>query len=570
MKKQEKHIISTIIIILLCLILAAVGIYFLLPEEYKTNKDFYSYSFVEETEIKTLYENYTSDTDSTSKNKETENSSVKNKTDADQNSVTVKEKTTKASSTTKPQQQITTKPVTTKISPSIKLSKSSVTINEGESFKLSATTVPYSTTVSWRSNNTSVATVTQSGNVKGVKEGNVTIYAEITYNGTKYSASCLVKVNNTDCTLSFNSNGGSAVSVQTVKKGSKISLPNPTKSYSVALNANGGSLTSSQYTKYCTFDGWYENPGLNGTKYTAGSSYTVTENKTLYAKWINPTLGNINSAARDGYTFLGWYTAKSGGTKYTSMSSVSGNITLFAQWQVNPSIEKMPDVTLYMNGGSKKITPTVTPSNVSVTWESSNTSIVTVNNGNVSPVAPGTARITASISYGGQTVSQSFNVTIPTPEVKLSSYSGSARINIQKTGTQLNNSTVGWAVSLPSVTSSNIGGTGYKGWELISGSAVIDGFTMYITQPGTVRVRYKNCGYYSDVYTFTLTLYKHTSDENIIRKSPGESSEKTGKHVPTNYDIEIQKFQVDPNGCHLWGYIDYNGTKGWITCLVLN
>ncbi len=339
MKKQEKHIMSTVIIILLCLILASVGIYFLLPEEYKeskTNKDFYSYSFVEETEIKTLYENYTSDTDSTFKNKETENNSVKNQTDANQNSVTVKEKTTKASSTTKPQKQITTKPVTTKISPSIKLSKSSVTINEGESFKLSATTVPYSTTVSWRSNNTSVATVTQSGNVKGVKEGNVTIYAEITYNGTKYSASCLVKVNNTDCTLSFNSNGGSAVSVQTVKKGSKIPLPNPTKSYSVALNANGGSLTSSQYTKYCTFDGWYENPGLNGTKYTAGSSYTVTGNKTLYAKWINPTLGNINSATRDGYTFLGWYTAESGGTKYTNMSSVSGNITLYAQWKQNP------------------------------------------------------------------------------------------------------------------------------------------------------------------------------------------------------------------------------------------
>jgi len=85
-----------------------------------------------------------------------------------------------------------------------------------------------------------------------------------------------------DFTVTFNINGGSGTGPvsQTVKEGSSITLP----------GRNDLSKTGS------TFGGWNTKADGTGTNYDAGSSYIVTGNITLYAKWEAP-LGIIPSTA---------------------------------------------------------------------------------------------------------------------------------------------------------------------------------------------------------------------------------------------------------------------------------
>jgi uncharacterized repeat protein (TIGR02543 family) len=52
----------------------------------------------------------------------------------------------------------------------------------------------------------------------------------------------------------------------------------------------------------------------------------------LYAQWSNPSAGALASPTRTDYTFDGWYTAKTGGTKVTAATVVSSNITVYAHW----------------------------------------------------------------------------------------------------------------------------------------------------------------------------------------------------------------------------------------------
>jgi uncharacterized repeat protein (TIGR02543 family) len=75
----------------------------------------------------------------------------------------------------------------------------------------------------------------------------------------------------TTYTVTFDANGGSGTvpSAQTVGEGSTMYLP------------NGDGLTKTGYI----FGGWNANSSGTGSNYSAGESYTVTGNVTLYAKW---------------------------------------------------------------------------------------------------------------------------------------------------------------------------------------------------------------------------------------------------------------------------------------------
>lgn len=160
-------------------------------------------------------------------------------------------------------------------------------------------------------------------------------------------------------TISFNANGGSvSTSSKTVTSGSTYgTLPTPTR------------------TGY-TFNGWYT-ASSGGTKITSSSMVALTANQTLYAHWTEipkdfiitfnasggsvstssksvtngSTYGTLPTPTRSGYTFDGWYTAVSGGTKITSSSTVSltTNQTLYAHWTANP---KTYTITFNANGGS--------------------------------------------------------------------------------------------------------------------------------------------------------------------------------------------------------------------------
>jgi uncharacterized repeat protein (TIGR02543 family) len=167
------------------------------------------------------------------------------------------------------------------------------------------------------------------------------------------------------------------------------------KSYTVTWNANGGTVSPASTTKThgstlgtlptptraataeysYTFAGWFT-AASGGTQIS--STTTVTGNVTYYAHWTatkrsytatfngnggstpspssitkeyNVALGTLPTCSRTGYTFLGWYTASSGGTKISTTTVVTKDITYYAQWSIN-------SYTLTFNPNGGTVTPT--------------------------------------------------------------------------------------------------------------------------------------------------------------------------------------------------------------------
>ena len=154
--------------------------------------------------------------------------------------------------------------------------------------------------------------------------------------------------------------------------------------YAVTLNTNGGTINSGNVTGYTygvgatlpaaddmtytghTFKGWYDNENLTGSPVTAIGG-AETGNKEYWAKWeinqytitfdtnggseiapITQDYGTEITApdnpTRKGYTFKGW-------DKEIPETMPAGNITVKAQWEINPYT-----ITFDTNGGSE-ITP---------------------------------------------------------------------------------------------------------------------------------------------------------------------------------------------------------------------
>ena len=179
---------------------------------------------------------------------------------------------------------------------------------------------------------------------------------------------------------------------------------------SISFDANGGSVdtaskTVTYYSTYgnlptpaartgYTFDGWYTAKD-GGTQVTSNTIVATSAGSTLYAHWTankytvtfdenggdtpskasqsvtyDSTYGTLATVTRTGYTFDGWYTAASGGTKVTSTTKVSttGDRTLYAHWTANKYT-----VTFDENGGD-------TPSKASqfVTYDSTYGTLATV------------------------------------------------------------------------------------------------------------------------------------------------------------------------------------------------
>ena len=165
-------------------------------------------------------------------------------------------------------------------------------------------------------------------------------------------------------TVTFNSNGGGAVSSQTVSYGNKASKPSDPSRVGYI------------------FAGWYSDKEL--TKSYDFSSNTITSNITLYAKWTGITyavsyeLGNgglygdnhpetavfgesvgISNPTRPGYNFAGWTSSEDDGLATDSARYNNG--TAWAQWtgaaQTSETFMNLRKVA----DGEVKLTATWTP-----------------------------------------------------------------------------------------------------------------------------------------------------------------------------------------------------------------
>ena len=156
-------------------------------------------------------------------------------------------------------------------------------------------------------------------------------------------------------TVTFNSNGGSAVSAITnVKKGSTITLP--------ASPSKDGFI----------FEGWYTDKDAITGQFSAATA--ITSDLTLYAKWtadshytvtFNSNGGSAVSAitnvkkgstitlpaspSKDGFIFEGWYTDKDAITgQFSAATAITSDLTLYAKWTADSHYT----VTFNSNGGS--------------------------------------------------------------------------------------------------------------------------------------------------------------------------------------------------------------------------
>lgn len=89
-----------------------------------------------------------------------------------------------------------------------------------------------------------------------------------------------------------------------------------------------------------------------------GTVKTTSQNVTY-----DSTYGTLPTPTRDGYSFNGWYTAKTGGTKVTNTTKVTTakDHTLYAQWQ------KIPETTTTSKATTTTTTTTTTTSTTTTT-----------------------------------------------------------------------------------------------------------------------------------------------------------------------------------------------------------
>jgi len=252
----------------------------------------------------------------------------------------------------------------------IKVDKTTASLKYGESIKVNATITPSNATnknVTWTSSDTSLVTVDSSGNIKAVG----------------------------------NKNGSSTVTVKTVDGGYSAIIKVSVSS----IKVTGVSLNKSSVTLQYG----------SSTKLTATVSPGNAANKNVTWTSSNTSLvtvdgsGNIKAVGnKDGSATI---TVKTNDGGYTANCVVKVSSIKVTGVSLDKSI-----ITLKYNN-TIKVNATVTPSNAAnknVTWTSSNTSLVTVdNNGNIKAVAnkDGTATVTVKTVDGGYSASVKVTVT---------------------------------------------------------------------------------------------------------------------------------------------------------------
>ena len=211
--------------------------------------------------------------------------------------------------------------------------------------------------------------------------GTVLGASEITTANTTYYASYSYTV-----TLSFNGNGSTSGTAPANVSGTAYMKYNGTKvGASLTLPANPFAKTG--YTLDSTYP-WNTNTAGTGTAYKAQTSYSFTTSVILYAKWTinnytltananngtiasttgwtgtgatatksvqyNAQYGTLPTVSRTGYTFKGWYTSATAGTKVETTTKMgAANTTIYAQWTINTVTL---DVTYYNQGSTRTYT----------------------------------------------------------------------------------------------------------------------------------------------------------------------------------------------------------------------
>ena len=380
--------------------------------------------------------------------------------------------------------------VTPQLATGVSLNKTSASIVVDKTLQLTATVTPSNTTnpaVTWKSSNTSIATVSSSGLVTAKAVGTATITVT-TADGSNKSATCAVTVTPQLATgVSLNKTTASIVVDNTLQLTATVSPSNTTNpavtwsssNTSIATVSNTGLVTAkavgSATITVTTADGSNKSAtcavtvtpqlatGVSLNKTTA----SIVVDKTLQlsatvspSNTTNPavTWSSSNTSIAT-VSNTGLVTAKALGSATITVTTVDGSdksatcdITVTPQLATGVSLDKTSASIVVEK--TLQLSATVSPSNTSnpaVTWSSSNTSIATVSNtGLVTAKALGTATITVTTADGSNK-SATCQVTV-TPQLaeSITLNQTTAEINVGETVT------LTATVSPPNTTNPNV------------------------------------------------------------------------------------------------------------------
>ena len=340
---------------------------------------------------------------------------------------------------------------------SVALSKYTLSLEAGQSEMLTATITPKDATdqsITWKSSNENVATVTADGQVHAVHGGSCSITC--TSNSGSKTVSCAVTVIEHVSGVSFPQAQESMYVTETrtlkpvirPETASDHSMQWTSSDPSIATVNAAGTVTAvkagSAIISVVTKDGGFSDtctvnvvPKVNVTGIDiANKAVTLAQGMTYginaevfphhasnqQIKWSTnaPKVATVNE---DGVV-----TAVSAGTAIITATTVDGNYSMRCTITVTQSVSGVkvsPATASVAVGSSKTISAAVQPSTATskgVTWYSSNEAVATVNSrGIVIGVAPGTATITALTDEGGFSDACTVTVYVAQTAVKINS-----------------------------------------------------------------------------------------------------------------------------------------------------
>ena len=354
------------------------------------------------------------------------------------------------------------------------------------------------------------------------------------------SITCTVTAVNNRGTLSANSSNGITIvaSTYTLTYNGNGGIVLGNASTSTTVNAGSAVTLPSASRDYYTFNGWYT--AASGGTYlgTTNNSYTPPSTTTIYAQWsaisytvtfnanggsVSPTSSSgtnsggvvLPTPSRTNYSFLGWYTASSGGTYINGGGNTyypTASVTLYAQWQINTYT-----VTWDANGGS------VSPTSSSVNAGSSVTAPTPTRSGYTctgwwNSTSGGTKIVDVGSSYtpgSTTTLYAQWTVTPIVPTISSLSVTNSSTLTY-----------VNWTVDYQDTYSISVnpatGGAG--GGSSFTGTADAD------------RQKYIGTHTAGTTYSISLTVTSstgHTATSSISWTAPGGGGGSTAPATPT-------------------------------------
>ena len=363
----------------------------------------------------------------------------------------------------------------------VTLDFTSISINAGKTKTLVATVKPTTAsdrTVTWKSSNTKVATVSEKGVVKAVASGTATITA--TSADGNASVHCKVTVTQPPT--------GVTVSDKTLKVGI-----GKTKTLTATVKP--------------------DNASNKNVTWKSADTKIATVNENGVVKGIKAGTVKITATTMDGK-----FSATCTVTVYTAVTDVKLNKT---------------SLTLKY-GNTTTITPTIYPSNATyktVTWSSSDNDVVTVDaNGKLKAVGVGYAVITAKTTQGSKTATCQINVVKPVTSIKLNKTSLRIEVGDKYTlkGTispsDASNKTVSWKTAdknIATVSSSGVVTAKKLGKTTITVTTADGGYTAKCT----VNVVKKVIGVKLNASSSELYLGKTLTLKATV--SPSDATDKT-------------------------------------------